>query len=105
MYITHKSSFFHIVSNFVTFLMIASCFHSHCSALFNCYRNHFASDVAINQISLIGNNCDNRCHCNVCADGAQSNNSVGAQRNSVTVVDFHADVVILDCSTKLNQIN
>ena len=77
--------------------MIASCFHLHCYALFNCYLNHFSSDVAIIQISLIGSNYDNRCLCNVCAGGAQSNNSVGAQRNSVTVVHFHADVVILDC--------
>ena len=38
--------------------------------------------------------------CNVCAGGAQSNNSVGAQSNSVTVVDFHSDVVISDCWTK-----
>ena len=53
----------------------------------------FASDVAIIQISLIGSNCENRCLCNVCVGRAQSNNSVGAQRNSV---DFQADVVILD---------
>ena len=39
----------------------------------------------------------NRCLCKVYAGGAQSNNSVGAQRNSVTVVDFHSDVVISDC--------
>ena len=31
---------------------------------------------------------------------AQSNNSVGAQRNSVTVVVFHSGVVISDCLTK-----
>ena len=29
--------------------------------------------------------------CKVCAGGEQSNNSVGAQRNSVTVVDVHSD--------------
>ena len=57
---------------------------------------HFASVVAIIHISLIGSNGGNRCSCNVCTDGAQSNNSVGAQRNSVTVVDFHSDV-ISDC--------
>ena len=66
-----------------TFLMIASCFHFHCQALVKCYLNHFASDVAIIKISLIGSNCDDRCLCNVCAGGAQSNNSVGEQRNSV----------------------
>ena len=59
--------------------------------------NHFASDVAITQISLIGSNGSHRCLCNVCAGGAQSNSSVGAQCNSVTVVDFHSDVVISDC--------
>ena len=58
--------------------------------------NLFASGVAIIQISLIGSNGGNRCLCNVCAGGAHSNNSVGAQRNSVTVVDFHSDVVISD---------
>ena len=35
--------------------------------------------------------------CKVCAGRAQSNNSVGAQHNSVTVVDFHSDVVIFVC--------
>ena len=77
--------------------MIASYFHLHCSALFNCYLNNFATDAAIINISLIGSNCDNRCICNVCSGGAQRENTVGAQRNSVNVVDFHADVVILDC--------
>ena len=60
---------------------------------------HFDLDVAIIQISLIGSNGSNRCPCNVCAGGAQSNNSVGAQHNSVrpTVVDFYSDVVNSDC--------
>ena len=49
------------------------------------------------QTSLIGSNGGNRCICNVYAGGAQSNNSVGAQRNSVTVVDFRSDIVISDC--------
>ena len=70
MYIMQKSSFFHVLSNFVVIF----------------YLN-----------SLIGSNGGNRCLCKVCADGAQTNNSVGAQRNCVTVVDFHSDVVISDC--------
>ena len=60
---------------------------------------YFASDLAIIQNRLIGSNGGNRCLCKVCAGGAQSNNSVGAQRNcvtGVTVVDFHSDVVISD---------
>ena len=61
--------------------------------------NHFASDVVIIQISLIGGNGGNRCLCrpNVYAGGAQRNHSVETQRNSVTVEDFRSDVVISYC--------
>ena len=41
-------------------------------------------DLEIIKNSLIGNNGGNRCLCKVCAGGAQSNNSVGAQHNCVT---------------------
>ena len=96
-----KSSFLHVVSNFVVFFYFShDCFVFPVTLLGFIQLlpfNHFASDVAIIQISLIGNNGGNRCLCNVCAGGTQSNNSVGAQRNSVTVVDFHSDVVISDC--------
>ena len=60
-------------------------------------RLPFGSVIAIIQISLIGCNGDISCLCNVCASGAQSNNSVGVQLNSVTGVDFHSDVVISHC--------
>ena len=79
-----------------TFLMIASCFHLG-PTLLSFMQLCFASDVAIIQISVTGSNGGKRCLCNVCAGGAQSNNSVEAQRNSVTVVDFHSDVVISNC--------
>ena len=64
-----------------TFLKIASCFHLHFKALFDCYLNHnIASDVAIIQISFIG---------------IKGHNVTVLP--GVTVLDFHSDVVISDC--------
>ena len=86
------------MSNFVVvFYFSHDCFVFPLTLLSFIQLNHFASDLAIIQISLIGSNGGNRRLCNVCAGGARSNNPVGAQRNSVTVVDFHADAVISDC--------
>ena len=63
------------------------------------YLNHVSSDIVIIQISLIVSNGGNRCRCNVCDGGAQTNNSVGAHCRRVTVVELHYDIVISDCRT------
>ena len=76
MYIMYKSSFFHVLSNFVVIL-----YFSHYCFVFPLTRlsfiqllpYYFASDLAIIQNSLIGSNGGNRCLCKVCAGGAQSN--------------------------------
>ena len=91
MYIMHKSLFFQVLSNFVVIF-----YFSHYCFVFPLTRlsfiqllpYYFASDPAIIQNSLIGSNGGNRCLCKVCAGGAQSNNSVGAQSNCVTRCDY-----------------
>ena len=52
------------------------------------YTNADSSSCPVRQLTPSSPNGDNRCLCNVCAGGAQSNNSVGGQ---------HSDVVISDC--------
>ena len=87
----HKSSVFHVVGNFVVIF-----YFSHYCFVFPLTRltfiqllpYYFASDLATIQNSLIGSNGGNRCLCKVCAGGAQSNNSVGAQSNCVTRCDY-----------------
>ena len=87
----HKSSVFHVLGNFVVIF-----YFSHYCFVFPLTRlsfiqqlpYYFASDLAIIQNSLIGSNGGNRCFCKVCAGGAQSNNSVGAQSNCVTRCDY-----------------
>ena len=92
MYIMPKSSFFHVLSNFVViFYFPHYCFEFPLTPLsfIQLLPYYFASDLAIIQNSLIGSNGGNRCICKVCAGGAQSNNSVGAQRNCVTMCNSH----------------
>ena len=99
MYIMRKSSFFHVLGNFVVIFYFSHyCFVFPLTLLsfIQLLPQYFASDLAIIQNSLIGSNGGNRCLCKVCAGGAQTNNSVGAQRNCVTLVDFHSSV-ISDC--------
>ena len=90
MYIMHKSSFFNVLSNFVVIFYFSHyCFVFPLTLLSfsQLLPYYFASDLAIIQNSLIGSNGGNRCPCKVCAGGAQSNNSVGAQSNCVTRFD------------------
>ena len=77
--IMHKSSFFHVLSNFVVIFYFSHyCFVFPLTLLsfIQLLPYYFASDFAIIQNSLIGSNGGNRCLCKVCA-GALSSASPG----------------------------
>ena len=74
MNIMHKSSFFHVLSNFVVIFYFSHDLFVFPLTLLSFLQllpyNNFASDVAIIPINLIGSNGGYRCLCNVCAGGA-----------------------------------